>query len=180
MNQWKSVVWMAAGVAALTVVGAFTAKPLLAQIKPALVQNVDEPGRSPYSSFVKINSGTCVDNSCALFFAAVPAGKRLIATDLTGRINVISPGVVSLLILAGAPSGDSQVQIPTTLLAGTFAGLNMNGVNANLHAFFAGGSQPGVGILSTTPIENVGVEGMLTLSGYLVDCSGSSCAALVH
>ncbi len=58
MNRWKNYVWMAAGVAALTVVGAFTAKPLLAQIKAALVQNVDEPGRIPYQSSAVFAQGS--------------------------------------------------------------------------------------------------------------------------
>jgi hypothetical protein len=49
MNQRNSYVWAAVGLAALSVlVGGFTAKPLLAQIRAALVQNRDEPARQPF------------------------------------------------------------------------------------------------------------------------------------
>jgi len=180
MNRWKNYVLMAAGVAALTLVGAFTAKPLLAQIKAALVQNVDEPGRSPYSSASNFTNSSCSGVLCVIRFTPVPAGKRLVVTNLTGQINVGAPGVVSFLILdapASALSTHSTALIPTTLLAGTVNGSNRLGVTATLLAFFSAGDEPAASVLATTGISQ---EGLLTLSGYLVDCTSSSCAALVH
>ena len=54
-----------------------------AQPKPALVQDIDEPGRNPYQqgmSFVA-SASTCSNNfACSVDFPAVPAGKRLVLT----------------------------------------------------------------------------------------------------
>jgi hypothetical protein len=50
MNRYKSYLWMAAGLTALTAVASHTAKPLWAQVKAAMVQNIDDPGRNPYWS----------------------------------------------------------------------------------------------------------------------------------
>jgi len=82
---------MVAGLAALTAVGSYTAKPLLAQIKAALVENIDEPGRNPYSSTVAVNPGKCGVSStgCVLFFVAVPAGKRLVVTNIIGNSGAL-------------------------------------------------------------------------------------------
>jgi hypothetical protein len=180
MNRWKSYVWVAAGVAALILGAAFTAKPLLAQVRAAFVENVDEPGRSPYTSNISLAS--CSGSLCSIAFDQVPAGKRLIATNLTGQVHVTTPGVIPFLTLTSftlSGSPDTVVQVPTTLPAGVVDGSNMLGVNATLLAFFSAFSQPSVTITSTTPFTP-GV-GQLTLSGYLVDCNvSSSCAAIVH
>jgi hypothetical protein len=176
MNRWKNYISIATGVAALTLICALTAKPLLAQIKAAFVENVDEPGRSPYSSTTTFNPAKCDLNAilCLAEFTAVPAGKRLIATNLTGRIDVQTPGVIFDFTL----SVDNQVTVPTTLLAGVNrSGANMIGVNAPLLAFAGAGSTPSVFMESGTQTGSF----RLTLSGYLVDCTASStCAALVH
>jgi hypothetical protein len=88
MNR-KSVLWIAAGLTTLAAIGSYTAKPLWAQVKAALVQNVDEPGRNPYSSTVTFfNAPPCAPDgsgtTCALIFQPVPAGKRLVATTSHG------------------------------------------------------------------------------------------------
>jgi hypothetical protein len=188
MNRWKSCLWMAAGAAALTVVGAFTTKPLLAQIRAAFVENVDEPGRSPYTSFATLNSNSCSGGGCLLFFAQVPAGKRLIVTSVTGQFNVATPSIVSNVLLDSVikkPSSGSihtVVRIPATPIANTANGTNMIGVSATLLAFFATFDQPALSIASDiSGLTRVDDAGMFTLSGYLVDCSvSSSCAAIVQ
>ena len=100
MNRWKNYLWMVAGLAALAVVGAFTAKPLLAQIKAAFVQNVDEPGRNPFHVvryFGLSSSGFQCDsnNTCTASFGVVPTGKRLVVTNVSGLVFAATPGVVA-------------------------------------------------------------------------------------
>jgi hypothetical protein len=89
---------MAIGLAALTLIGSYTAKPLWAQIKSALVQNIDEPGRNPYSSTVFLSKAfpadNCVAAVCDALFNTVPVGKRLVATNVSGNIFLQTPGVV--------------------------------------------------------------------------------------
>jgi hypothetical protein len=75
----------ASGLALLVALGHFGAKPLMAQIRAALVKNVDEPGRTPYQS----TASCSVDliGECFANFATVPAGKRLIVQHLSGVMN---------------------------------------------------------------------------------------------
>ncbi len=84
----------------LVVAGAFAAVLLLAapvavaQIRPAVVKNVDEPGRVPYVQFFSAVPGLstgCGVNFCDFYLPAVPAGKRLVITDVYGVIN-LEPG----------------------------------------------------------------------------------------
>jgi hypothetical protein len=177
MNRWKNYVWMAAGVAALTVVGTFTAKPLLAQIKAALVQSVDEPGRNPYSSVGAINCLGGSLNLCLAYFTTVPPGKRLVVTNIIGMIYLATPGVVTNASLAQAvgPSATSSplLQFPTSLQAGTFAGDNITGINAAIRTYFESGAQPVIVFGGSTPIDLTGTFGLsassITLSGYYIN-----------
>jgi hypothetical protein len=131
MNRWKNYVWMAAGVAAIAVVGSFTAKPVIAQIKAALVQNVNEPGLNPYQFYVSFHqgfvfpsgAGSCSGVQCNFTLPAVPAGKRLVVTNITGNIFVDTPGVTRPVLLFGA---GVTLQIPTVLQAGTYQAPNSN------------------------------------------------------
>jgi hypothetical protein len=71
----------------------------IAQIRAALVKNVDEPGRAPYQQMIEFNSGApaCpLSQFCLLTFSPVPAGKRLIVERATALIGVVSPGQVTL------------------------------------------------------------------------------------
>ncbi len=64
MNRFKNYVLMAAGFAVLVMtVGVFSAGPAIAQaVRAALVSNVDEPGRIPYSVAIHME-GACL-NEC--------------------------------------------------------------------------------------------------------------------
>ena len=71
------------------VVGHFGAKPLLAQIRAALVKNVDEPGRIPYQS-----NAICeftIHNDCNAPLTPVPAGKRLVLQHASVLRQCIAP-----------------------------------------------------------------------------------------
>jgi hypothetical protein len=65
--------------------------------KPALVKNVDEPGRNPYQQSLSFNQSTqvCTNYLCTLWFNPVPAGYRLVVTHVSTRFrladNSISP-----------------------------------------------------------------------------------------
>jgi hypothetical protein len=162
--------------ASLWAVGNHTAKPLFAQIKAALVQNVDEPGRNPYTSTVFFASdlfSSCTGPECRVNFAAVPAGKRLVATSLAGNIYVETPGVVgsTLLFPLGNEAGGTTLSVPMLPQAGPASGANIIGVNVQLKAYFEPGYTPEMVIDATnsiSPHRNGLTEGVLTLTGYLV------------
>ena len=68
----------------LAVLGNLSVPPLLAQVRPALVKNVDEPGRSPYQ-VLPVSSTDC-GTYTYLNFPAVPSGKRLVITFASGVV----------------------------------------------------------------------------------------------
>lgn len=75
----------AAALALLGALGHFGAKPLLAQIRAALVKNIDEPGRTPYQS--SRSCSTPGNKVCSADMIAVPAGKRLVIQHLSALVN---------------------------------------------------------------------------------------------
>ena len=176
MKLTKKWFWLAAGVAPLVTVANYTAKPLIAQIKAALVQNVDEPGRNPYTSTVFFASdlfSSCAGVECRVNFAPVPVGKRLVATSLVGNIYVETPGVVgsTLLFPLGNALGGTTLSVPTLPPAGPASGANVIGVSVQLTAYFEQGFTPEMVIDATnsiSPHRNGLTEGVLTLTGYLV------------
>jgi len=181
MNGTKSCTWTAAGLAvqAVLVLGGFAAQPALAQVRAAFVESVDEPGRNPYASTVFFangfefpSGGTCGSNQCELHFQAVPAGKRLVVTNVIGNVYVDTPGVIApvLLFPLGDATKGTTMMLPAGLMAGTYFGSNMIGISAEVHAYFEPGATPAIAI---TPIGSISVLGSrgstaITLSGYLV------------
>jgi hypothetical protein len=181
MNRWKNYVWMAVGLAALSLVGTFTARPLLSQIKAAFVQNVNEPGLNPYQFYVSFKQGftfpqgvgTCTGVQCDFVLPPVPSGKRLVITNITGNIFVDTPGITQPIVLFG---GGVTFEIPT-LPAGSYQAFNSNqpsnmiGVNAPILAYFDAGMKPTIAILATASIsDSQGLTtGSIVLSGYYVN-----------
>ncbi|WP_309377328.1 hypothetical protein [Rhodoferax sp.] len=85
-------------IGALTVLGMFVAPLALAQVRPAYMKNVDEPGRQPYNFSVQFNVANCVANCSNFVFQnneivmdapAVPAGKRLVVKWVSGQLPAI-------------------------------------------------------------------------------------------
>jgi len=185
MNLWRNYVWMAAGVSALSLVVAFTAKPLLAQIRASLMQNVDEPGRTPYMSFAS-STGCALKDACIARFAPIPMGKRLVATNITGTVQVQTPGLLRGADLVFHRLMAIQIySIPTLLQTGVFNGgsTNIVGINAPLGLYIDGPDQPTLNVVTSSVLStDFGSLGLsVALSGYLVDCSAAgSCAAIVQ
>jgi hypothetical protein len=193
MNRWNKALCILAAISTLAAAGAFTAKPLMAQIKAALVQNVDEPGRMPYQSTALFSQGgggcagpncfSCSQSFCIVTFAQVPGNKRLVVTSVLGQVYVDTPGVLQPIQLG-------RVFIPTVLQTGTFPGAgagtdNIVGINAaaSMLTPIDGGTSPAMTLVATTPFSssNGTTMGQITITGYLVDCSAAgSCSAIAH
>jgi hypothetical protein len=179
MNRTRTCIWKTAGVTVLAALSGFAAEPALAQARAAIVENVDEPGRNPYAStvffangFVFPAGGTCGGSQCELHFQVVPAGKRLVVTNVIGNVYVDTPGVIApvlLFPLANSTQGTTMM-LPSGLMAGTYQGSNMIGISAEIHAYFEAGATPAIGIVPIGSISVLGSKGStaITLSGYLV------------
>lgn len=169
MTRRKNLVWAAAVVTAVAVIGMLTSKPVLAQIKAALVANVDAPGRIPYQGVVVVRTDTCCYS-----LPPVPSGKRLVMTNVAGSMKLNPPGVLASVDLVNQQTG-AQVSNAATL-AGTFAGQNVFGLNAPMQLVADSGQtiQMTISALASTPSI-----GIFTVSGYLLDCGLASCAPIV-
>lgn len=167
MNKFKSYVWMAAGFAVLVVVVAgITSAPAIAQIvKAALIKNVDERGRVPYSaafqacgSFV-VNCGTSAGNS-------IPTGKRLVITHISAQV-VTDGGVQSVQLYSS--NGATNTFSPTTYLSptlvGSSGGENYFVANQDVLMYVETGFNPNL----TFNISGSALSANATISGYLID-----------
>ena len=177
MNR-RNLLYITAGMAVLASIGSFTAKPLWAQIKAALVENIDEPGRNPFHANRSFTSNLpspgleCVNNNCTITYGAVPSGKRLVITNVTGSLFVDTPGSVVSVSLYDSNSNDA---LASTLIpaspAGTVYSSNIIGVNAAVLAYFDAGNEPTVVVSTTTSISQAGFVGtsQIALSGYYIN-----------
>lgn len=85
--------------AALAATMLLVAASAFAQPKPALVQDRDEPGRNPYQQ-AAVNPACIGFFTCSLDFAAVPAGMRLVVTQVTIETAVSdASGAVAVRVL---------------------------------------------------------------------------------
>ena len=165
MNRLKNQILLAAGFALLAgVISGVTAAPAIAQaIKAALIKNVDEPGRNPYTFEIQCAVSA---TSCFLTAPLVPANKRLVIEHISGSIDVAPGSKISDMAIVAALS-------PTILrrarlfpqYALTIFGKDRYVVNDPVLVYIDAADKPGIAISATLPV----IEGSLTLSGYLVD-----------
>ena len=159
----KTKLMMFAGaVVFLAGLGHFSAKPLMAQIRAALVKNIDEPGRSPYQS-----ANHCESSGPALFcggqFATVPLGKRLVIQHVSISFFCslgcsYTPFLVGIAGQAGADAVAAYV-LPSGSQGGS--------VDQNILLYIEPGNTPIFATNFTRSSSGVSI----TLTGYLVDLS---------
>jgi hypothetical protein len=154
-------------------VGAFTAGPAIAQaVRAALVSNVDDPGRIPYQqSFVVFFGGA---NNSQLT-PAVPPGKRVVITNISGAVDTNMPAGALLQPHIGL-LGANPLIYPTLIFSGSGNGENSFAFNQQTLLF----ANPGDRIVMGMEIAMVPTQGnaFFTLSGYLLDCSTGPCAGI--
>jgi hypothetical protein len=122
--------------------------------KPALVKNVDEPGRNPYQQGMLFNQSTqvCTNFVCTLWFNPVPAGYRLVVTHVSVRYRLADNSIEAYTTLGSDGNMASDIVLP----APSFIGNNYYVVSSPVTFYVESGSSP-----------------TLFLSGNRVDASGS-------
>lgn len=86
----------------------FAVGSAFAQPKPALVKDIDQPGRTIYQETIVLNCST----SCSGQFSAVPAGKRLVVTWVSAIYTLSTSGLVSYGSLARNDMSGVTVFLP--------------------------------------------------------------------
>jgi len=134
-----------------------------AQIRPAMVRNVDEPARVPY--FVSAVPSCPFLNECLLAGPTVPAGKRLRVTRLEG---ILIGQATSIFFALTLNDDNSPVLLfPAAPISGAFFG-NVLSFNQEVDFYFEAGQAPHILVGNSSSIV-VDVRNRLTIVGYLVD-----------
>lgn len=143
------------------------AVPAQAQTRAALVQNIDEPGRSPYS---ELKGENCMATQhCRLQFSAVPAGKRLVVTYISGYTHVAA-GTLPDLALVSWTATPKPTQLHMTAVHGaTFgsAGVRMY-FNQTVTAYFEPGDIPLASFDLPSTNDSFSSYTALQLTGYYI------------
>jgi hypothetical protein len=154
---------LAGALTLFAVLGHFYAKPLLAQVRAALVKNLDERGRNPYtgrSNCVPIQGG-----GCEIVFPPVPAGMRLVVEHVDISLEADST------IEQSQMTGGSGVYFPVfqIVVAGQFGAFTKSVANQVILAYYEAGESPRIDSYDSSGTSTIGGQG--TLSGYLVNLS---------
>ena len=94
---------MAAALVLIAVVGKFYAQPVMAQVRAALVQDVDQPARAPFQVTVPINI-----NNFNFTPVTIPTGKRLVIDyiSMSGAAQTAGTDVQPIIIFSSSVAGN--------------------------------------------------------------------------
>jgi hypothetical protein len=146
---------------------------------PALVSNIDNPGRIPYQSIVD-QTGRCNPggNACFWEFGNPPAGHRIVIQHVSGTVGFsATPIGVSVLLNNGSGLALS------TFFAPILNSLRFTTFDQPVQAYFDPSNiiEVQVGILGATfPNPADSFSEVITLTGYELDCSAAPCPAIAH
>jgi hypothetical protein len=138
-------------------------KPVMAQVRAALVQNIDEPGRSPFSLTLSCNAGGT--NFCeGTSSTAVPANKRFVVQNVNGTVNFFGSATVAIgtvFVVNG-----SRFYLDPHFVGISF-GQYIYAINMPVVAYFEAGQTPSIDIIGSNTTNPPGATVFLT--GYLID-----------
>lgn len=138
----------------------------MAQTRAAIVQSVDEAARNPYQE-VQFNVTCRGTTVCNYTFATVPAGKRLVVTNIAGYLDTSGGGLPNCFLSSGF-GGSAHVSLPFSGVRGATTAVGGRIIlNQGVTAYFGPGEpvtafcQPSIG-------ETVSGGALLMLSGHYV------------
>jgi len=170
---------LAGTLATLAVLGHFYAKPLLAQVRAALVQDRDQPARQPFAATFPLRFGVFDDvffldkQTTGTLSNVVPAGKRLVIThvwgtvfgsgdargDLMGFVSVGGSGALAYGTITFPARVYPDQRDPDILYIGTVSFYQAVDITMN----------PGDTIEIGSLTQRGGGGGNVGISGYLID-----------
>jgi hypothetical protein len=151
---------LAGALALMAVLGKFYAVPVLAQVRAALVKNIDEHGRIPYSQHLNCqNTGSA---ECNATFFTVPANKRLVIEHVNGFVGTFTN------LAAVNFFGNGTTQNIFFQLQGTNGGNNIYVANEPFLTYFEAGQTPEY-FVGVNQGGFVFITSGVTITGYLVD-----------
>ena len=146
---------------------------------PAIVSDMNDPGRVPYQSSVygTSQSNCSTGNECYFVFPTVPAGHRLVIQHVSAFIQA-SAGAAPVRV--GLPLSNNQDTTTFLAAAQSTAYGSLIAFDQPVLVYVDAGLSPRVAVsLSSTPADpNAGQSAFL--SGYLLDCSAAPCSAIAN
>lgn len=147
--------------------GTYLSSEALAQVRPAIVRSVDEPARVPYYSELGL---TCsFTNVCTATFPAVPSGKRLRLTNISGIILQQSATSAFVALHRGSPLASQNILVafPVTPFNMAYFGNSLS-FSQEVNFYFEAGETPGIELGTGDSFSNA-TWNRFNVSGYLVD-----------
>lgn len=143
------------------------AAPVMAQTRAAIVQSIDEPARNPYQE-VQFNVACRGTTVCNFTFATVPAGKRLLVTNIAGYLDTSGGGLPNCFLSSGF-GGKEYVSLPFSGVRGATTAVGGRIVlNHSVTAYFGPG-EPVTAFCQPSINETVSGGALLMLSGQYVN-----------
>jgi len=154
---------LAGALTLLAVLGHFYGKPLLAQVRAAIVQDRDSKARNIYQ---EVESCFIATNPCVIPFAPVPAGKRLIIEQVSALVTLPAAGTLADIELRGSGGSGVFQFLPVIASIGNFGGQFQYTTNQTVLASYDAGQVPNVDafVASNSPFTM-----LASLSGYMID-----------
>jgi hypothetical protein len=155
---------------ALGFIGAVTTDAAAATVRPALIKNTDEPGRTPYEVQAQYYYGGCTIGCSdagsyydVVYFhlPAVPAGKRWVIQHISGTIPTTSGGSVSL-------SSFTNSKLKWSFYGPFFPLNGISGFSSQVFTTVEPGEVLLVDIYATS---HANIICDIVVSGYLIDAS---------
>jgi hypothetical protein len=176
----KRVIRALALTSVLVVVAGFflslVAERAVAQVRAALVKNIDEPGRMPYQRIETFlpTAPECLNPTiCTLSFAAVPAGKRLVVEQMSMLLFVSTGGKPTFLAFGdGFNPNVSNVEIlepDFTLSPVGASGADSWSINRSVRVYYGAGEIPRLKVRASDDFAPFFSNA--TLHGYLIDAA---------
>lgn len=151
----------------LVAAGLLATPGALAQTRAAIVQSVDEPARNPYQE-AQFNGPCRGTTICNFSFATVPAGKRLVVTNIAGYLDTSGSGLPNCFLSSGF-GGKDFVSLPFTGVRGANTAVGTRIViNHGVTAYFGPG-EPVSAFCQASIGETVSGGAQIMLSGHFIN-----------
>ena len=134
---------------------------------PALTRSVDDPGRIAYQS-----TAECIldSNACSFDFPAAPKNHRLVVQHVSGTLAFAAGGGRGARVTLDGGANDA---LSSFIAPPSFLGEIL--FDQPILQYFDAGSAPFLLAEADTTLNSVSSA---TISGYLLDCATTPCAAI--
>ncbi len=168
----KRLLALAVCLIVVATVVSITRNDVVAQIRAALIKNVDEPGRAPYQQSIEFDPASgSFTRFYLVSFPAVPAGKRLVVQHVSAMIGVTAGGQPDFLAFGDFYTLNTNnfalVNPPWTSKSTAVGPYWM--ADRDVLVYYEPGSTPKIKIGSSTDFSHA--NSILNVHGYLIDAN---------